>query len=557
MRIAIIDTANQDLGLKIIFPEADYYSIINQFDRSLYYKRYNFETSGDLNKINDKTYDTLFVISPLYNTLKTYKGQNNTAYNADFDNALQQVIEIIKNSNFSNICIFDNYDYDYDPNIILDEHNIHQNILFFKRNYSKIVDYKPNVFPFPYIIFGYRCNMDMLVYPREPAEIKLDRLFFAGSLFTHIDDIYGIKRDRNDMIQKIQSVFPPGILLVGNYDYEFYMGAMGKSKFALDLLGCGDPNIRSFEIFSTGALRISQRSNLKWNFDEDFAEETYFDNEIDLLSKMQRIMHNKTLYENCLRQQQYIVKKYMNVNYLKKYVEDICIKQTQTIALVTSVINISNNPLSYTNTRSVFSPKERFEQTKNTIISIRKNLPDAKVFFLECTELDAAEIYELKMMVHIYVNISDKNTENREQLLSNINSTSKTLGESTLTTFALQYLEDNHIHYDRFVKLSGRYWINQHFNSVIFNNNQNIVAPAVGESGKLCCSFYQLNTKTAKRWCYFIKSAMNNWHCMHQDGFETLFWDYIQTMEPYQPILSVETIGVSGFIAVDGSYNEW
>lgn len=560
MRIAIIDTANQDLGLKILFPEADYYSIINQFDRSRYYERYHFEPSSDLTKINDATYDTLFVISPLYNTLKTYKKMENTSYNAEFNDAFQQVIQIMNNNlKFTNVCIFDNYDYDYDPNIIFNYHDIHNesNVLFFKRNYSKKIEYPSNVYSFPYIIFGYRCNIDMLEYPREPASSKVNRLFFAGSIFTHIDNIYGIRRDRNEMINKIDMVFPPGVLCVAHLEYERYMEEMGKSKFALDLLGCGDPNIRSFEIFSTGALRIAQRSELKWNFDEDFAEETYFDNEIELLNKLFRLMDDSDLYNRCLTQQQYIVKKYMNAASLKKYVKNICEIQEQTLVLITSVIHISNNPLSYTNVRSVFSHKERFDQTIGSITSVRKNLPAAKIFLLECTELTSEYTAELTGLVDFFVNISDMATPDREVLLNNVNSSSKTLGETTLTIFALEYLEKNRIQYDRFVKLSGRYWINHCFNRVLFNNNTNVVKPADGDSSKLCCSLYQLDSRTADLWKEFLISARTNRHYMHEEGFETIFCDFIATVEDLQQITRVERIGVSGFIAVDGSYNEW
>jgi hypothetical protein len=369
--------------------------------------------------------------------------------------------------------------------------------------------------------------------------------------------VYGIRRDRDAMINAINAIFPPGVLYVSHYEYERYMEEMGKSKFALDLLGCGDPNIRSFEIFSTGTLRIAQRSNLKWNFDEDFAEETYFDNEIDLLRKIFRLADDDELYKHCLQQQQYIVNKYMNVNYLKKYVEDICEMQKTTLVLITSVINISGNPLSYTNTRSVFSSKERFDQTKNTIASIRKNLPSAKIFLLECTVLDNHTRDELVSLVDIFVNISDENTPGGASLLNNINSTSKTLGESTLTTFALNYLLEKQIKFDQFVKLSGRYWINHHFDRAIFNSRPNIVAPAIDETGKLCCSLYQLSFRNSVRWNKFIQDAMNNWHCMHQDGFETLFWNFIKTVDQHDSVTYVTTIGVSGFIAVDGSYNEW
>ena len=57
MRIAILDSVNQDIGLKILFPEADYFihnseePTIN--DRKNSYNYYNFTPDKDLTKIND------------------------------------------------------------------------------------------------------------------------------------------------------------------------------------------------------------------------------------------------------------------------------------------------------------------------------------------------------------------------------------------------------------------------------------------------------------------------------------------------------------------------
>jgi hypothetical protein len=93
MKIAIIDTANQDVGLKILFPDAEYFSIIEQFDRTVYYDRYNFHCRRDVETIHSEIYDTLFVISPLYNTLKQYKSQENTAFNKEFDDCLRQYFQ--------------------------------------------------------------------------------------------------------------------------------------------------------------------------------------------------------------------------------------------------------------------------------------------------------------------------------------------------------------------------------------------------------------------------------------------------------------------------------
>jgi hypothetical protein len=42
-KIAIIDFMNQDIGLKILFPEADYYILQEEFDRTKLYSKYNIK----------------------------------------------------------------------------------------------------------------------------------------------------------------------------------------------------------------------------------------------------------------------------------------------------------------------------------------------------------------------------------------------------------------------------------------------------------------------------------------------------------------------------------
>ena len=48
------------------------------------------------------------------------------------------------------------------------------------------------------------------------------------------------------------------------------------------------------------------------------------------------------------------------------------------LVLITSVICTPNTPLSYTNTRSVYSHEERFEQTKKLSKLLKKKYPTLK-----------------------------------------------------------------------------------------------------------------------------------------------------------------------------------
>lgn len=58
------------------------------------------------------------------------------------------------------------------------------------------------------------------------------------------------------------------------------------------------------------------------------------------------------------------------------------------IFIITSVINTGSHHWSYTGIRSVFSPKERFEQTLKTIDSIRALKDDSLIFLVECSNID-------------------------------------------------------------------------------------------------------------------------------------------------------------------------
>lgn len=66
MKIAIIDGVNQDIGLNILFPTADYYIINTELDKSENIKKYSILPKYNLENINDKNYDYLFIIIALY-----------------------------------------------------------------------------------------------------------------------------------------------------------------------------------------------------------------------------------------------------------------------------------------------------------------------------------------------------------------------------------------------------------------------------------------------------------------------------------------------------------
>jgi hypothetical protein len=71
--------------------------------------------------------------------------------------------------------------------------------------------------------------------------------------------------------------------------------------------------------------------------------------------------------------------------------------------IVTSIVEISDKPFSFTSVRSVYTHQQRFEQTLETIESIRKHLPDTDIILAECSP-NSEYMKELEKRVDIFIN---------------------------------------------------------------------------------------------------------------------------------------------------------
>ena len=158
------------------------------------------------------------------------------------------------------------------------------------------------------------------------------------------------------------------------------------------------------------------------------------------------------------------------------------------LVLITSVICIENKPLSYTNIRSVYSHKERFEQTKKTIQSIREKIPNSKIFVVECSNLNEDMTKYLVQNSDYFLNLYEDET-----IRSNTNGLSKSLGEGTMTIEAFKYIENKKIMFDNFFKITGRYWLSDNFNYNNFNNDDIVIHYINGDRDNTCTSLYKLH----------------------------------------------------------------
>jgi hypothetical protein len=211
------------------------------------------------------------------------------------------------------------------------------------------------------------------------------------------------------------------------------------------------------------------------------------------------------------------------------------------LVLITSVICTPNTPLSYISTRSVYTHDERFEQTKKTIETIKQKIPNSKILIVECSNLNEEQNEYLKNNVDYFINII-----NDCDKCNNIYSKSKSLGEGTMTLYAIKYIIDNNIEFKKLIKISGRYWLSENFDNNKFINNDIVIKYIDDNIDNVFTALYQLPRESIMNLKTFLENKfteMNN--CV---GYEVLFANFIKSEKGI--IINLNPIGLEGYVSV-------
>ena len=196
-------------------------------------------------------------------------------------------------------------------------------------------------------------------------------------------------------------------------------------------------------------------------------------------------------------------------------------------------------PLSYIDTRSVFTHEERYAQTIETIKSVRSKIPNSIICLVECSKFTDDQHEYISSLVDHFINLFD-NTE----LRSKIYGKSKSLGEGTMTIAALQYILSNKLDYTSLYKISGRYWLSESFS--LDDANLNIVKPIDGNQSNISTALYKINRPTSEKFLDFLKSKQTDMEGCR--GYEVMFAEFISGLKD---VKFVDIIGVAGYVSVD------
>lgn len=213
------------------------------------------------------------------------------------------------------------------------------------------------------------------------------------------------------------------------------------------------------------------------------------------------------------------------------------------LVLITSVINTGTNSWSYIHSRSTYSPKERFEQTLETIDSVHKYLPNSKILLIECSDMPQEYTQILLRKVDYFLNLYEYNVVRFACLETN----KKGFGEAMQTKFACEYIQQHNLQFQRLFKISGRYSFTEEFHQENYSHQHfTFKKRVITGDGNIAMSTVVFSFPY-HLFSHFYKSLC-----------EVVYYYETQGPKGYEELLpirceprnEIEIIGVSGYVAV-------
>jgi len=218
------------------------------------------------------------------------------------------------------------------------------------------------------------------------------------------------------------------------------------------------------------------------------------------------------------------------------------------IVFISSKIYTSNVSFTYSETRSIYSPLERFQQTLDTIVSIRTFMPNNFIILFDNSEFLPEELNALNSSVDLFIN---SQTDPIINDYTNVKTT-KAYGELAQTYAALNHIKTNmnYLKIKQFFKISGRYVINETFNYSDYDNHFNIFKKNsnVTDRNYYYTSFYKISGMNFNNYCNVINNMYN--YIKNSDEYYKTYWKVIIAKNLNYNFIELPNLGITQNIAV-------
>ena len=195
------------------------------------------------------------------------------------------------------------------------------------------------------------------------------------------------------------------------------------------------------------------------------------------------------------------------------------------LVIITSKIYVSSNILSYTPTRSIHTVTDRFNQTIDTINSIKKYIPNPFIILIDNSVFENKDfLLQLKHSVDNFINITDDNKLNYYTDCYEY----KAFAEMYQLLNVYKILKQMNLNSHKFknmFKISGRYVLNNTFNYKNYNNSNNIIKQNMTVTDRIYwyTSFYKININFINKLFDSLQIIFDNKEQYTQYDLEVIF----------------------------------
>ena len=335
----IVDPLSHSPHLKYLIPNSLYYTLPNtapyppgHYSIDVFISLYNFDYRPDIVCMDGPNkFQHMFVVMPIISSIEKYQGPGYIGMKTRFLELIDKYTPKITGK----LIIIDNHDFDYLPQNHLKALGIKYDIIL-KRTYSGLnrLNYSSNTYPYPFTMCTIHDPfMNLFNTPMVHASTKKNRILWSGATYdtveVHEEDSIHEFANRDTLVKTIARKYP-SILDRVDIPNHLFVQTLTSYKYVLDLRGNGRLNKRLYEIFATNSLLLSQRFDIVFPFDEGdrFSEECFFSDDHELYANYMKLEADPVLYNKCLENQIYLVKKYFTNEWVWSYIHTILTKES-------------------------------------------------------------------------------------------------------------------------------------------------------------------------------------------------------------------------------------
>ena len=212
---------------------------------------------------------------------------------------------------------------------------------------------------------------------------------------------------------------------------------------------------------------------------------------------------------------------------------------------VTSCIDVENNiPFTYSKQRSFFSNEERFRQTVYTVNSINCLCPDAHIFVLDTSKPNQKYKLILESYPNVqYIQMINYLNETEHKIITEGNH--KTVGELVLIQNFIKNFKFELTNYDYLFKLSGRYYLDNTFDSKKFKSKKIYFKTPLMFEWEESWNYEMVDRRKEQEnnFLYQYSPVFYGYHSSYLDYFEKLYSNILNIIEdPNAQHYDIETL---------------